>query len=72
MPENPTSTWSPTASPANLVSNEVMNEPLALVKKMHQETEDKQDKNKNIAHRHIQVTAYKKLYCINKSVTKKL
>lgn len=54
MPESPTSTWSPTASPAHLISSAVMDEPLALVKKMHQETEEKIKKTKR---HHIQVTA---------------
>ncbi|KAG7332286.1 hypothetical protein KOW79_004120 [Hemibagrus wyckioides] len=52
VPESPTSTWSPTASPAHLSSNAVIDEPLALVKKMHAETEDKNNKN---GVRHIQV-----------------
>ncbi|XP_060787719.1 vestigial like 4 like [Neoarius graeffei] len=52
MPESPTSTWSPTASPAHLITSAVMDEPLALVKKMHQETEGK---NKKTKVRHIQV-----------------
>ncbi|KAF5898652.1 transcription cofactor vestigial-like protein 4, partial [Clarias magur] len=53
--ESPTSTWSPTASPTLQISNAVMDEPLALVKKMHQETEEIEDKNRNSAVRHLQV-----------------
>ncbi|KAK3540180.1 hypothetical protein QTP70_027713 [Hemibagrus guttatus] len=60
VPESPTSTWSPTASPAHLSSNAVIDEPLALVKKMHPDTED--DNNKN-AVRHIQ--CYYNVYIVS-------
>lgn len=55
MSESPTSTWSPTESPTHLISSAIMDEPLALVKKMHQEAEEIEDKNKKYAGRHIQV-----------------
>ncbi|KAF4070692.1 hypothetical protein AMELA_G00288450 [Ameiurus melas] len=55
VPESPTSTWSPTASPAHLISSAIMDEPLALVKKMHQETEETEDKNKKTVVQHLQV-----------------
>lgn len=42
-----------------------MDEPLALIKKMHQETEETEDKNRKTPVRHLQVTAFNKLYCIN-------
>lgn len=65
MPESPTSTWSPTGSPAHLISSAIMDEPLALIKKIHQETEETEDKNKTSAGQHIQVIDSKKMYCIN-------
>ncbi|KAI5628988.1 vestigial like 4 like [Silurus asotus] len=55
VPESPTSTWSPTASPTHLISSAVMDEPLALIKKIHQKTEETEDKNKKTAVQHIQV-----------------
>lgn len=39
-----------------------MDEPLALIKKMHQETEETEDKNRKTPVRHLQVTAFNKLY----------
>ncbi|GAA6102840.1 vestigial like 4 like [Tachysurus ichikawai] len=41
VPESPTSTWSPKTSPAHLSFNAVIDEPLALVKKMPLETDNK-------------------------------
>lgn len=55
MPESPTSTWSPTGSPTHLISSAIMDEPLALVKKIHQEAEEITDKNNKYAGRHNQV-----------------
>ncbi|XP_036434504.1 vestigial like 4 like [Colossoma macropomum] len=60
IPESPTSTWSPTASPTDLIPSPVlstpsMDEPLALIKKPRQELEMMEDKNKKTSVRHIQV-----------------
>ncbi|XP_076859075.1 vestigial like 4 like [Brachyhypopomus gauderio] len=54
VPESPTSTWSPTASPPHLIpspvhSTPVMDEPLALIKKPRMEPEKTEHKNKTTA-----------------------
>ncbi|NP_001073467.1 vestigial like 4 like [Danio rerio] len=51
IPESPTSTWSPTASPTHLIpspvfSSPVMDEPLALIKKPRPEPEKTESQNK--------------------------
>lgn len=59
MPESPTSTWSPKASPTHLIPSPVYSipgtdEPLPLIKKRRQEPETMEDKNKTSV-RHLQV-----------------
>lgn len=60
IPESPTSTWSPTASPTHLIpspvySTPVMDEPLALIKKPRPEPEKTESQNKATTVRQIQV-----------------
>ncbi|XP_066500571.1 vestigial like 4 like [Hoplias malabaricus] len=60
MPESPTSTWSPTASPTHLIPSPVLpmpitDEPLALIKKPRLDPQKTEDKNKKSSVRHIQV-----------------
>lgn len=59
MPESPTSTWSPKASPTHLIpspvyATPVSDEPLPLIKKSRREPEKKEEKNKT-SDRHIQI-----------------
>ncbi|KAA0713906.1 Transcription cofactor vestigial-like protein 4 [Triplophysa tibetana] len=60
IPESPTSTWSPTASPTHLIpspvySTPVMDEPLALIKKPRPEPEKTEFQSKATTVRQIQV-----------------
>ncbi|KAK2898720.1 hypothetical protein QQF64_032017 [Cirrhinus molitorella] len=60
IPESPTSTWSPTASPTHLIpspvySTPVMDEPLALIKKPRPEPEKTESQNKATTVRQIQI-----------------
>ncbi|XP_067249832.1 vestigial like 4 like [Chanodichthys erythropterus] len=60
IPESPTSTWSPTASPTHLIpspvySTPVMDEPLALIKKPRPEPEKAESQNKATTVRQIQI-----------------
>ncbi|XP_055024212.2 vestigial like 4 like isoform X1 [Misgurnus anguillicaudatus] len=61
IPESPTSTWSPTASPTHLIpspgvySTPVMDEPLALIKKPRPEPEKTESQSKTTTVRQIQV-----------------
>lgn len=61
IPESPTSTWSPTASPTHLIpspvySTPVMDEPLALIKKPRPEPEKTESQSKATTVRQTQVT----------------
>ncbi|XP_051964995.1 transcription cofactor vestigial-like protein 4 [Xyrauchen texanus] len=60
IPESPTSTWSPTASPTHLIpspvySTPVMDEPLALIKKPRPEPEKTEGQTKPTTVRQIQI-----------------
>ncbi|KAK7135670.1 hypothetical protein R3I94_014360 [Phoxinus phoxinus] len=60
IPESPTSTWSPTASPTHLIpspvySTPVMDEPLALIKKPRPEPEKAESQNKATSVKQIQI-----------------